>query len=196
VCEPFVTRQISIRQSDSVQTDLSICCQQLQKLFWRQGRWRGADVTKECLETNFHLSSTLLRKLWVHCANGFDNVGSVYFFYSNPVFHCYVNNATIPCRSQELLPFLSVIHFFLSLFSTNYSSILPHPPILPSISWSCCFQNLYKILFWEWGTRWRSDWGTALQTGRSRVRFLMVSLEFFIDIILPAALWPWGRLSL
>jgi hypothetical protein len=29
---------------------------------------------------------------------------------------------------------------------------------------------------------------TALQTGRSRIRFPMVSLEFFIDIILPAAL--------
>ena len=39
-------------------------------------------------------------------------------------------------------------------------------------------------------------WGTALQVGRSRVRFPMVSLEFFIDIILPAALWPWGWLSL
>jgi hypothetical protein len=49
----------------------------------------------------------------------------------------------------------------------------------------------FKSIF----TRWRSGWGTALQTGRSRVRFPMVSLEFFIDI-LPAELWPWGRLSL
>jgi hypothetical protein len=33
---------------------------------------------------------------------------------------------------------------------------------------------------------------TALQVGRSRVRFPMLSLEFFIDIILPVALWPMG----
>jgi hypothetical protein len=37
---------------------------------------------------------------------------------------------------------------------------------------------------------------TALQAGRSQVRFPMVSLDFFIDIILPGALWPWGLLSL
>ena len=38
--------------------------------------------------------------------------------------------------------------------------------------------------------------GTALKAERSRVRFPMLSLEFFIDIILPAALGPWGSLSL
>jgi hypothetical protein len=43
-----------------------------------------------------------------------------------PSFHWHVQNAMIPCCSQECLLLLSVIYFFLPLFSTNYSSLLPH----------------------------------------------------------------------
>jgi hypothetical protein len=32
----------------------------------------------------------------------------------------------------------------------------------------------------------------GIRSGRSRVRFPLVSQDFFIDTILPAALWPWG----
>ena len=39
-------------------------------------------------------------------------------------------------------------------------------------------------------------WRNAIQSENSRTRFPMVSLEYFIGIILPAALWPWGRHSL
>jgi len=35
-----------------------------------------------------------------------------------------------------------------------------------------------------------------VKIGRSLVLFQMVSMEFFIDIILPIALWPLGGLSL
>jgi hypothetical protein len=58
------------------------------------------------------------------------------------------------------------------------------------------FIVIWQLYIIEWGTRWRGAWGTALQTGSSRDRFSMLSLEFFIDIIRPAALWPWGSLSL
>jgi len=40
-----------------------------------------------------------------------------------------------------------------------------------------------QVVFMWGGTRWSSWLSTALETGRSRVRFSMVSVEFFIDIM-------------
>ena len=64
--------------------------------------------------------------------------------------------------------------------------------------------NESKCTVKQWKKNWRKpslqclnpSERTALQAGRSRVRFPVVSLEFFINIILPTALWSWGRLSL
>jgi hypothetical protein len=39
-------------------------------------------------------------------------------------------------------------------------------------------------------------WGTMLRTVRSRVWFPIKSFFFSIELILSAALWPWGRLSI
>ena len=51
---------------------------------------------------------------------------------------------------------------------------------------------------WITNLRLKSRWRSWLRhcVGRSRVRFPMVSLEFFIHIILPAALYPWDWLSI
>ena len=65
----------------------------------------------------------------------------------------------------------------------------------------CCADSantlrIYRLLqetVFDWTLSMQS---TGLQAGRSRVRFPMVSLKFFIDIFLAVALWPWGRLSL
>ena len=51
-----------------------------------------------------------------------------------------------------------------------------------------CFWMDHQVIR---ATRWRSWLRYCAQVGRSQVRFQMVSLEFFVDIILPAALWPW-----
>ena len=60
---------------------------------------------------------------------------------------------------------------------------------------SCCL-FVYCIYLYNGAHGSTAGLGTALQAGRLWVQFLMSSLELFIDIILPATLWPWGWLSL
>ena len=59
--------------------------------------------------------------------------------------------------------------------------------------------NMMKLGTYNWEVGASSGavgWSTALLTVRSQVRFPVAALEFFIDLILSAPLWPWGRVSL
>jgi hypothetical protein len=47
------------------------------------------------------------------------------------------------------------------------------------------YGNLKVLLICCGSTEWLSGWGTELQTRRLQDRILMVSMEFFIDIIQP-----------
>ena len=55
---------------------------------------------------------------------------------------------------------------------------------------------IWGFPYYSWGTRWRS-WMRHCATSRKIAGSIpMVSLELFINIFLPAAIWPRGRNSL
>jgi hypothetical protein len=74
--------------------------------------------------------------------------------------------------------------------------------VLRAVAINTTLPPLYFITLSIWrivytGTRGSVvGWVAMLQTGRTRVPFAMRSLKFSIDIKHPAALWPWGGLSL
>jgi hypothetical protein len=77
--------------------------------------------------------------------------------------------------------------------------------IVPNeVSWHCrCWHDVFScqrdslVMNIKTGARGSVvGWGTMLQVGRSRIRFLMISSDFSIVLIFPVALWPWGRLCL
>jgi hypothetical protein len=91
-------------------------------------------------------------------------------------------------RSSSLCSFLQS-HYLVSLQSRyslhpvpkSFQSMFVRDPTLTSI------QNPSQ------GARGSVvSWGPVLHAGRSRGRLSMISLDFSIDPIFPAALWPWG----
>ena len=100
--------------------------------------------------------------------------------------HCVLHYAFDSVLHYALHCFLYPVHCP-SLYPSLCTSLFP---VLCPLSFSVSFAMLFTVSFTA------HTLSPALQAGRSRVRFQMVSLEFFIAIILPAALWFWSRLSL
>jgi len=127
-------------------------------------------------------------------------------------------NPTLPYRNRttpeviiQLLPVFKMIRCMLPNLSSLPPSLPPQPPSLMNNYYMVRATWAYGTLVFVAGFRIKNcwmfpdrrgargnavGWSTALQVGRSRVWFPMVSLEFFIDIILPTAVWLWGWLNL
>jgi len=73
---------------------------------------------------------------------------------------------------------------------------IPNTQCCQPRSWTCHVVNCVTITRITIEQSQYSSIGHCRKIGRSRVPFPIVSLEFFSDIILPVALWHWGRLSL
>ena len=119
----------------------------------------------------------------------------IIYFPTCVAFHASANQS----RCNECLPFLilSYIHNYIWALSPlvlfpKYSKPCTHKPwvFMTWLIFCLRFRNKTELeiknsLFWD-----------VTPNRRTRVRFPMVSLEFFIDTILPVVQWPWGRLSL
>jgi hypothetical protein len=73
----------------------------------------------------------------------------------------------------------------------HFVNDIPHALTVKHIRMKASYiKNCSSITSFKCAVSSAVGWGTAVQVGRSRVRFPLVSLSFFINTILLAALWP------
>ena len=89
---------------------------------------------------------------------------------------------SIICHGYSSLPRVR-LHFYVISEPTG-SDYLSDKALLPSINFGVVPQSEIRGIV--------VDWGTNVQDGKSRVWSPMGSLWFFIELIIPAALSPWG----
>ena len=146
------------------------CCKKISVL----RSWRWAKYCPKHVELILEINKLLLLHL----------VGFLYYLPTTP---CVLFNTLLPTFRKNLTLFIGwnsnlsiwLLNIFCIFAKQNSSgaALLPSYGVWLSLSW--------PIMKYYRGTRWSSGEGITLLTGRSRVRFSMVSLEFFTDIILP-----------
>jgi hypothetical protein len=103
---------------------------------------------------------------------------------------CILRNSNVHCLTHSTAPNLSTVSLRSAIASVSVLFFKLHLDLTSGV-----FPSGFttKPLYARGGA---VCWGTALRAGRSRFRFLMAQLRFFIDCTLPAVVWPLDRLSL
>jgi len=141
-----------------------------------------------CHQLTSHSSSNLLHELL--------GQATCIFFFFNWRYNPWWVLAWFMISFHNLLS----LHFslqFLTFIFFKSSTCLSHLSLGLPILYIYIYIYLNLILYLSYfpllGRSGAVGCSATLQARRSWVQFPMVSLEFFLDIILLAALWPWGR---